>query len=473
MAEQVKARKLSPVELVEAHLRSIERLNPKLNAFIAVDAERALASARAAEQAVHRGDRLGVLHGVPMSIKSSISVAGMPFETGSRLRGDMRGQEDATLVARLKSEGAIILGVTNVPEMLMAYFTDNAIYGCTNSPFDLGRTPGGSSGGEAAAIGSQMSAAGIGSDGGGSVRVPAHFCGIFGLKPTPGRISIAGHYPESGGPFASLGVVGPMARSVRDLNLLFHSTAGFDLRDPLSAPVATKAPAWQEVKKLRVGYFEDDGDVPVTPETSAAVRAAADALERDGFDVRPFRPGKIAEARANWWVFFVLCGAAILEPEFPHGDALMSDTMSESTMSEGLREFIAISKAGEQLSRELLLRAWFERDAIRLDILREMEESPILLSPVCSIPAFRHGEREWQINGKSVDYLSTMSYSQWVNAVGFPAASVPVGRSPEGLPIGVQIIGRPYDDENVLEVAAALERSFPWSAPDMKWAAAR
>jgi Asp-tRNA(Asn)/Glu-tRNA(Gln) amidotransferase A subunit family amidase len=460
IAERVRTRKVSPVELVQAHLDRIAALNPRLNAYVSLREDEALAEARTAEAAVMRGNALGPLHGVPVSIKSSVAVNGQAFECGSRTRLGQKGTGDAVLVRRLKTAGAIVLGTTNVPEMLMNYFTDNAIYGRTNSPFDPEVTPGGSSGGEAAAISACMSAAGIGSDGGGSIRWPAHCCGIFGLKPTPGRIPITGHFPESGGPFAAMGVVGPMARSAIDLDLMFRMTAGFDRFDPSAAPVSTRA-AFSDLKKIRIGYFEDDGVTPVTAETAASVRTAAEALRSDGFDVRPFRPKSIRAARANWWVFFVLCGGAVLQP--------MLDAQPNE-ISEGLKDFLAIARSGPPLTRDLLLNAWFARDAIRLDILREMEEYPILLSPVAATPAFRHGERRWKIGGKDFDYLDNFAYSQWLNGMGFPGLSVPVGRSPEGLPIGVQVVARPYEDEVALEIAKVLERSFRWMKPTSAWA---
>ena len=195
MAEQIRRKQLSPVELVEAHLARIEELNPRLNAFVQVDVEGARRQARVAEAAVRDGQELAVLHGVPLSIKSSMEVAGLRWEAGTKLRAGIVAERDAPLVARLRQAGAIILGITNAPELLMAWETDNLLYGRTNNPWDLTRTPGGSSGGEAAAIAAGMSAGGVGSDGGGSIREPAHFSGICGLKPTPGRIPATGHFP--------------------------------------------------------------------------------------------------------------------------------------------------------------------------------------------------------------------------------------------------------------------------------------
>ena len=201
MAEQIRRKKISPVELVDAHLAKIEKLNPVLNAFVQVDADRAREAARKAQSAVTNSAALGPLHGVPISIKSSISVDGLRCEAGTRLRAGFVARQDAPLVTRLKRAGAIVLGSTNTPELLMSWETDNLLYGRTNNPWDLERTPGGSSGGEAAAIAAGMSAGGVGSDGGGSIRVPAHFSGICGLKPTPGRISFDRTFPGVGGPF--------------------------------------------------------------------------------------------------------------------------------------------------------------------------------------------------------------------------------------------------------------------------------
>src|SRR5437870_4748951 len=228
MAKGIREKQLSPVELIEAHLSRIETLNPKMNAFVQLAAERARSQAQAAETAVMGGKVWGPLHGVPISIKSSIDVAGMRCEAGTKLRAGYVAETDAPLVARLRRAGAIILGVTNTPELLMAWETDNLLYGRTNNPWDISRTAGGSSGGEAAAIASGCSAGGVGSDGGGSIRVPAHFCGIWGLKPTPGRIPATGHFPPGAGAFSWIGVVGPMARSVGDVRELFQVMAGPD-----------------------------------------------------------------------------------------------------------------------------------------------------------------------------------------------------------------------------------------------------
>ena len=457
MAQKIREKKISPVELADAHLSKIERLNPKLNAFVHVDAERVRREAHAAEDEVLKGHAIGPLHGVPISIKSSLEVAGLRCESGSRLRSGHIPTHDAPLVAHLRGAGAIVLGVTNTPELLMAWETDNLLYGRTNSPWDLEHTAGGSSGGEAAAIASGMSAGGVGSDGGGSIRVPAHFSGICGLKPTPGRIPSTGHFPESSGPFALIGVVGPMARTVADLKALFEVMQGPDDGDTCAAPVPVRWPTERETKQLRIGYFEDDGRTPVTPETRAAVRTAAEALRRVGFEVEPFRPEGLDEARVLWKKFFVTAGGMLIRPMFRG---------REHDLSPTLKQFLEWSAAELPLTGETLLGAWVARDTLRAKFRAQMRRYSILLCPAAAIPAFRHGERSWKIDGKTVEYLDAWSYTEWFNLLGNPGAVVPVSHSAGGLPIGVQIVGRPWEEEQVLAVAAALEKECSaWRIP--------
>ena len=449
MAELVRQKKISPVELVEAHLARIANLNPRLNAFVQVDDSRARREAQALEAAAVHGEFKGPLHGVPISIKSSLEVAGLRCESGTKLRAGYVAAKDAVLVSRLKSAGAIVLGVTNTPELLMAWETDNLLYGRTNNPWDLARTPGGSSGGEAAAIASGCSAGGVGSDGGGSIRVPAHFSGICGLKPTPGRVPSTGHFPVSAGPFALLGVVGPMARTVGDLQTLFDVMAGPDDGDPFSAPVPLRRIQREKLKQIRIGYFEDDGRTPVTPETRAAVRTAAEGLTRAGLQVVPFRPEGLEQARDLWWKLFGTAGGMILGP-LTKGH--------ESELSPVLKEFLNWVASEPPHTGHTLLHTWLRRDELRNQLLAQMQVFPLLLCPAAAIPAFRHGERVWKVENKTVKYLDAWSYTEWFNLLGNPGTVVPVGQSPEGLPIGVQIVGRPWEEELVLAVAGEVER---------------
>lgn len=441
-------RKISPLELVDEHTVRIKRLNPVLNALVDWDPERARQQAHEVKD--------GPLSGLPLTVKSSISVAGLRCEIGSTLHRGQIPNQDAEAVARLRNAGAVILGTTNCPELLMAYETDNLLYGKTNNPWALDRTAGGSSGGEAAAIAAGLSAGGLGSDSGGSVREPAHFSGICALKPTSGRIPTAGHLPPCTGPFSILGAIGPMARTIADVELLFRTIAGPHPADPSGAPVGLRNVPVADAKQVPIGWFEDDGLVPVTPETRQAVRDAAAALERQGFKVRPFRPSALEAARKLWDIFFVQCGAMFYAPLIAGREEELSPTF---------RNFLAIADTMPPLTVDSLLRAWSDCDMVRGRLLAEMQEFPLLLTPVCSIAAFRHGERAWTIEGRSLGYLDAMRFTQWFNLLAAPAAVVPVGRSDEGLPIGVQIAGRPFDDELVLTVAAAVESEFGYRPP--------
>jgi Asp-tRNA(Asn)/Glu-tRNA(Gln) amidotransferase A subunit family amidase len=442
--------KISPLELAEEHIAQIERMNPLLNALVDFDAEQMREEARAAGS--------GELRGLPLTIKSSISVKGRRCEIGSLLRKGFVSDSDAEAVARLRSAGAVLAGTTNCPEFLMAYETDNLLYGRTSNPWDLSRSAGGSSGGEAAAIAAGLSAGGLGSDSGGSVREPAHFCGICSLKPTPGRVPGRGHNPPCIGPFSILGAIGPMARTIADVDLLFRLLSSQDPIDCVSAPVSPRSISLDEAKTVPIGWFEDDGIVPVTAETRSAVQNAARALERQGFKVRPYRPASLEAARSLWWTFFMQCGAMF------YAQAIRG---REEELSRIFREFLELGRSKPPLTAESLLQAWAECDMVRNRLLLEMRETPILLTPVCAVPAFRHGEREWVIDEKAVSYLDAMRSMQWFNLLAAPAAVVPVGASEEGLPIGVQIAGRPYEDELVLAVAKAIEHEFGYRAPPL------
>lgn len=441
---------ISPIELAEEHIRRIERLNPVLNALVDFDPDRVRAQAREPKS--------GPLAGLPVTVKSSISVKGYKCEIGSVLNRGFIPTEDAEVVARLRAAGATLLGTTNCPEFLMNYETDNLLYGRTANPWSLDRTPGGSSGGEAAAIAAGLSAGGLGSDSGGSVREPAHFCGICSLKPTAGRIPARGHLPPCVGPFSTLGSIGPMARTIADVALLFRVLSGRDAIDPSSPPVEFREISAEEAKQIPIGWFEDDGITPVTAETRQAVRDAAEALERRGFHMRRFRPASLEAARVLWWKFFVQCGAMFYGPTIRG---------REAELSPMFQEFLATARAEPPLTADSLLAAWAECDMVRSKLLAEMKECPLLLTPVCATPAFRHGEREWTIDGQAVRYLDAMRYTQWFNLLASPAAVVPVGRSPEGLPIGIQIAGLPFADEIVLAVASEVDNEFGYRPPPM------
>ncbi len=435
-----------PSEIVEAHLSQIKAVNPSLNAITDLQADRAREEALKADREVRGGRNLGRLHGVPITIKSSIAAKGFRLECGSETRQGEVAQQDATLVRKLRSEGAIVLGTTNVPEFLMAYETDNHLYGRTNSPINPDYTPGGSSGGESAAIASGCSAAGFGSDGGGSVRVPAHFCGLYGLKPTPGVISRVGHWPPCAGPSTTLGLVGPMAKTAEDLELLLEITAGPDPGDPSSAPVLVQPPTEEELRQTKIGWFDDAWETPATPETRQAVRTAAQALAEQGFNVEQVQLKGLGRAPQTWWLMFGVCLTTLIKASTPKD--YQFHPLSYEAMASVEEE--------SNTSYEDLLWGWVTQDQLRLKLIEQMQDYPILLCPVAATPAFRHGRREWKIDGQTVTYPNNFVYSQVFNLMGNPVATAPVSRSAEDLPIGVQIVGRHYEDAKVVAITKKL-----------------
>lgn len=462
MAAMVRSREISPVELIDAHLRQIAAQNPRINAFVTVLADEAISAARVAakfaEGALTRGESLGRLHGVPVTVKDSFDMARMPTLAGSKFRLDHRAAEDATLVARLREAGAIILGKTNCPEFLSSYETDNFITGRTNNPWDLDRTPGGSSGGEAAAIAACCSAGGIGSDGGGSIRIPAHFCGIAGLKPTPGRVSAAGHFPVIEHPGGLMGVAGPMARTATDVRLLFEVLAGYDSQDPFSAPVPLRTP---EIAGLRVGLMEQFYRVPVQASLRAAVQKAAKTLEEIGMPVEPFQVRGLERAPNLWWFFFGQLPA-------PFTRQLIQGREQEAHWTS--TEFLYSALEQPAPTAEEILTNLSIRDKMRSGLLRQMEETKLLLLPACGVPAFKHRERRWDVDGKSIGLFEAMMPVTPFNLLGLPAVVIPFGMSEDGLPVGVQLAGRPYEEELILEVAIRLEEARgPFPAPPHIW----
>jgi Asp-tRNA(Asn)/Glu-tRNA(Gln) amidotransferase A subunit family amidase len=439
MASLARSGAVSSAELIEAHLERIEAVNPHHNAFTMVLADQARASARRADQ----GLKTGPLHGVPVTVKDSFDVAGLPTRLGSYFAPEVPAAEDSAVAHRLRRAGAIILGKTNTPEFLGSYETDNYITGRANNPWNVERTPGGSSGGEAAAIASGCSPGGVGSDGGGSIRVPAHFCGIAGLKPTPGRISLIGHRPAEAA--TGIAVAGPMARSVADVRLLFEVLAGFDDRDPLSAPVELRAPS---IEHARVGVFETFYDTPVQPAIRRAVRQAGTALSGLGFKVDEFRPEGLERA-PNLWSFFFAELPARTSKERIAGH----EEQAHWTYTENLNRLLERPPAsGWQVMESLAAR-----DRMRRSLVEQMRNVPFLLMPVSSTVAFPHRERKFATESKPVGLFQAMMPVTIFNLLGFPALSVPFALDEQGMPVGVQLVGRPWEEEALLELGVALE----------------
>ena len=449
-------KQLSPIEFLEAHLTRIAALQPKLNAFVHLDPDAARRAARSATDKLARGESLGPLHGIPISVKSCFDVAGWPNAAGSLLRANEIPSRTAPIVERLRAAGAIVVGTTNTPEFLMNYETNNRLGGRTSNPWNLAHSSGGSSGGEAAAIASGCSFGGIGSDGGGSIRVPAHFCGICGLKPTPGRIPSTGHFPPGNASYGWIGVVGPMARTAADLRMLFNVLAGPDPGDALTIPAPVQQFPLESARKIRIGILDSSAVGYATPETLAAVSRAGTLLEQSGFRIEPFKLHGLDRALDLWWFFF---GTLISQ--------LFAEAVAgkESQLSPNFLEYMDFARPATPTTLLDFVAKSSGRDLERARILTAMEEVPVLLSPVCSAPAFRHEEGTWR---SPYGYRETMRHSQWLNLAGLPGLTVPIATSADGLPIGAQLIGRPFAEELLLTIAESLELARgPWQPPSL------
>jgi amidase len=442
----ITSRAISSVDLVETYLNRIEELNPSLNAIVTIATD-VLESARRCDSELARGNIIGPLHGIPITIKDTIATQGIRTTSGSRLRADDIPPQDAPVVTRLKAAGAIILGKTNVPEMAIPYETDNPVFGRTNNPHDLSRTPGGSSGGEAAAIAAGLSPAGIGSDLAGSIRVPAHFCGIAGLKPTSGSVPMEGHLPVAKGSLSLGASIGPMARRVADLALLFSVIA-----DKPEARFLDEA--MNELGSARVAWYTDDEVAPVTEDVANAVKHAVNILSEAGLNTVEERPPSISHGPRLWVELFSRVANEQIQ-SFYRGREQEAGPLV-SALLQSLHEVGFEEKAN---AAETLANAVLERERLREELVRWMRQMPLMIAPVSATPAFTHGAARVDVKGNSISVFRSCSYSQTFNVFGLPAAVVPVARTRDGLPIGVQVIGRPHNERGVLAAAAIIEQS--------------
>ena len=452
LARAIAAGEASSLEVVDACLERIAAVNPRINAVVAL-ADDARARAREADAAVARGDALGPLHGVPFTIKDSLDTAGVVTTAGTIGWRDRVPARDATVVARLREAGGILLGKTNTPEFTWANETDNDVYGRTSNPYDLERTTGGSSGGSAAAVASGMSPFDIGSDSGNSIRHPAHLCGVAGIKPTSGRVPRTGHWPGFAGLFESFTQLGPIARRVEDLELVLRVIGGPDGEDPHIAPVALREATAVDVSGLRVAWFADNGIRHPTPETQAAVRAAVAALAATGATCEETLPAGIEDARPAWEAVVRADGFAWLW------------RLIEAAGTPGHGSYDTFgwvqSRSGEPLAGDQVSAAMERADAVRSRLLRWLGPFDLVVSPVLPSPAVRHGET------LSPEYGDT--YSEINNLTGWPAVTVRAGTSPEGLPIGVQLVAHPWREDVALAAAQAVERSTGgWREPELQ-----
>jgi fatty acid amide hydrolase 2 len=475
LAARVRAGELSPVELVERHVRRIERVNPSLNALTGERFAEARAEARRAAQAVREGAPLGPLHGVPFTVKEMLSVEGMPNTMGTLGRRGRVGARDAEVVRRLRAAGAILLGVSNVPEWGFWFETDNPIYGRTSNPFDLSRTPGGSSGGEGALVGSGASVFGIGSDIGGSVRMPSAFCGVFGHKPTPGLIPLTGHYPveyeesrvvPGRSPYLA---IGPLTRTARDLMPLLRILAGPDGRDPNAEPIPLGRVG--EVRwEGRTVHLLDDPEITLarraSPEVRRAARRAAAALARRGARVEPLPRDLFRDAVEIW-------AAALGAQDGPS----FGEVIGARRLQDLLRSLLLLPAGRASYSLPVLLFALLERishrsgDRLRAaleqqDRLRERIEAllapgAVLLLPPHPRPAPRHHE--------PLLHPFDFAYTAIMNALRLPVTAVPLGCNARGLPLGVQVAAAHGQDHLCIAAALALEAAVgPWAPAQVR-----
>ena len=441
LAQNIRDKHVSALEVVDAHLQRIEEVNPKLNAVVQLAADRARAEARGSDEAMAKGEVEGPLHGVPMTIKDSLDTQGITTTWGTKGRASFVPEQDSTVVARLRDAGAILLGKTNTPEFTLSGETDNLVYGRTNNPYDLSKTPGGSSGGAAAIIASGGSPFDIGSDTGGSIRLPAHLCGIAGLKPTSGRVPRTGHaIAYAMGAVDSLTQNGPMARFVEDLGLILPIISGADSWDPAIVSMPLGDPGAVDIRSLRVAVHTDNGIITPEPEIMAAVKNAATALKDAGMRVEEDVPPvvshthelmkRLLNADGAAWIRRLLDQAGTTEPHPWVQEQLDQPRTVSAASFTGLLE---------------------EVDRFRSAMHTFMQDYDVILCPACALTALPHGTGQDEKAHKADSYCGTY------NITGWPGVVVRGGTSSEGLPIGVQVVARPWREDVALAVAQYLE----------------
>lgn len=487
-----KAKEVTSEEIVRAHLERIEALNPGVNALVHVFADKAIAAAKIADDMASRDRWLGPLHGVPVTIKESIATRGIDVTLGVKSQAGSPEEDDATVVKLLARAGAIVLGKGNISQLLLFHEADNPVFGRTNNPWNAERVPGGSSGGEAAAVASGMTPMGIGTDIGGSIRVPAVFTGVYGLKPTADRWSMVGCRSAMAGQETIRAQCGPIARSTADLTLAMRSIDSY-LHTPYDArvpPVSTGDPKRVDLTKLRVGYYEDDGFFTPAASVQRGVRKAVGALQARGIEVVPFHPPASVEITYLYFAALASDGGRSVD-RFLRGDRVVPQLTKLRTLAKlpsFLRDTVAtfLASAGE-LRLERLLRVgnekriadlWAlvaERNRLRQEVLLAWSAAGIdaVICPAHPTPALRHGQSdEFSLGG---------SYSMRYNLLDFPAGAMPVTRvradetarpqlldrldrvaasaeaDSAGLPIGVQVVTRPYQETLLLAVMSSIE----------------
>ncbi len=451
LLEMMDAGEVSSVELTEMYLRRIEEFNPRLNAYLTVSADEAMAQAREADAARARGDRAPML-GIPTSIKDLEATKGIRSTMGSLVFDGMVPDRDSVLVERVKAAGAVILGKTNTPEFGLLGVTQNRLGDPCCNPWDPTRTSGGSSGGAAAAVIAGLSSVAPGTDGGGSVRLPSSFCGLYGLKPTLGRVPRAGGFGKPSPNLTSQ--AGPMARTVRDAALLLQVLAGHDSRDPSSLRSATpdySAGLGQSIQGLRIAWSPDLGYCPVDPQVLEATASAAQMFQEFGCVVEETDFSLDNPLPPFYDIFY--------SNNFASWGHLLEE--SPDALTDYGRTFL---EHGSHATGVDFARAIAAVEVMKSKLADLLERYDLLMTPTVAVPAFPHGQFPTQIGNHVMEdpRRGFSPYTRPFNVIGSPAASIPCGMSSEGLPIGLHIIGRHEDEATILRASAAFEQARPW-----------
>lgn len=461
IADLIKTKKVRCVDVMQAYLDRIAQVNPRINAITKqLPPEQALEQAKAADTAVARNAHLGKLHGLPITIKDGRRVKGFLTTLGTQSHMNSMATEDSTLVARLRAEGAIIVGVTNLPDFSMSYETDNMLYGRTNNPYDLNRSPGGSSGGEAAIIAAGGSTLGIGADSGGSIREPAHNCGIAGLKPSRGLLPSTGKFPADGwGIFSYIDSQGPLARYVEDLMLVLPILAGPDGKDPYALPIPLQDPSKVQLKSLRVAFYSDNGVAKPTKETIDMVNNAAKALSKDVAKMTEAYPQISGDTFREFEELFFYGG---------DGGKWLLDRKKEMGVAKVAEPFQAILDRAAQceFSTSEFRKRLLHVDQFKFAMMNFMRDYDVILCPVATDQARRYEEKHQEQHASKLDIAADLTYCFPANITGWPATTVRCGTSAEGMPLGIQVIANVWRDDISLAVAKRLETLLGgWQKP--------
>ncbi|MDP1838239.1 MAG: amidase [Reyranella sp.] len=463
LAAAVRKKKIGCVELLDLYLKRVEAYNPELNAIIATDIEGARKQAKAADKAVKAGKKLGPLHGVPMTIKESYDIAGYPTTWGDPAFKDAIVKTDSAVVQRLKKAGVTLFGKTNVPLNLADWQSHNEVYGSTNNPWDLGRTPGGSSGGSGAALAAGLSGIDAGSDIGASIRNPAHYCGTYGHKPTWGVVCPKGHALAGNVAYGDIGVVGPLARGAEDLEIAMDAIAGPDEIDGRGWKLSLPRPKKTKLRDFKVAVLLTDPNAEVDHSVQSEIQKLADFLSKKKVKVSDKARPAIDTTEMNDIFIRLLRGAT---------SARMTDAVYEQALADAKNlpasdmSYFAQMQRGNSLPHRTWLQLNEKRHRMRLAWDAFFGDYDLMLCPVAVTAAFPHDQKGLRhlrtivVNNKKVPVVDQIFWAGYAGLTYLPASAAPIGQTKEGLPIGVQIIGPQYGDYTCIEFAKLLEKEY-------------